>query len=351
MARSTAPPTPALSSKTSRTDGQSPRLLDTRQPEKNHDDSADRGGAGRPVDQRMSHERSRCDRRKVSSGHSTATARRARSTPPEPRLVGYGKRGPVRVAIVSDVHGNLTAFDAVLADIQRRAPELVLHGGDLALMGAQPAEVIDRVRELGWPGVVGNTDEVLWRPEEQEHQQELAPKLGLLLRLIFQEYAPATLDLLGEERVMWLRQLPAEQRLEGLVLVHAAPGDLWRAPLPEAEDEELSATYEPLGTDTAVYGHIHRPYTRALSRLTVSNSGSVGMPWDGDPRASYLLIEDGSPHLVRVEYDVEREAALLLGSGYPDAPRLVEMRRRGVFVRPGEVRKRPAAESGANTGQ
>ena len=59
------------------------------------------------------------------------------------------------------------------------------------------------------------------------------------------------------------------------------------------------------------------------------------MPWDGDPRASYLLIEDGRPQLVRVEYDVEREAALLLGSGYPDAPRLVEMRRRGVFVKPG----------------
>jgi 3',5'-cyclic AMP phosphodiesterase CpdA len=69
----------------------------------------------------------------------------------------------MRIAIVSDVHGNLTAFDAVLADIQRRAPDLVLHGGDLALIGAQPAEVIDRVRELGWPGVVGNTDEVLWR--------------------------------------------------------------------------------------------------------------------------------------------------------------------------------------------
>jgi len=84
----------------------------------------------------------------------------------------------MRVAIVSDVHGNLTAFDAVLADVQRHAPDVVLHGGDLALMGAQPAEVIDRVRELGWRGVVGNTDEVLWRPEERQRQEALAPKLG-----------------------------------------------------------------------------------------------------------------------------------------------------------------------------
>ena len=243
----------------------------------------------------------------------------------------------MRVAIVSDVHGNLIAFDAVLADIRRRAPDLVLHGGDLALMGAQLAEVIDRVRELGWPGVVGNTDEVLWRPQEQRRQEELAPKLDALLSLIFQEYAPGTLELLGEERVAWLRELPAEQRVEDLVLLHAAPDDLWRAPLPEAEDDELSAVYGPLDAPTAIYGHIHRPYTRALTHLTIANSGSVGMPWDGDPRACYLLMEDGRPQLVRVEYDVEREAALLLGSGYPDAPRLVEMRRRGVFVKPGSA--------------
>jgi predicted phosphodiesterase len=70
----------------------------------------------------------------------------------------------VRVAIVSDVHGSLSALDAVVTDIERRAPDLVMHGGDLVLMGPQPAEVVDRIRELGWPGVVGNTDEVLWRP-------------------------------------------------------------------------------------------------------------------------------------------------------------------------------------------
>jgi putative phosphoesterase len=241
----------------------------------------------------------------------------------------------MRVAIVSDVHGNLTAFDAILADLERRAPDLVLHGGDLALMGAQPAQVVDRVRELDWPGVVGNTDEVLWRGEEQARQEKRAPKLAPLLNLIFQEYAPATLELLGEERVTWLRELPAQYRLEDLVLVHAAPGDLWRAPMPDAADDELSAVYEPLEAATAVYGHIHRPYTRTLTRLTVANSGSVGMPWDGDPRASYLLIEDGRPRLVRVKYNVEREAVLLLGSGYPDAPRLAEMRRRGVFLQPG----------------
>jgi putative phosphoesterase len=240
----------------------------------------------------------------------------------------------VSIAIVSDIHGNLSALGAVIADIERRSPDLVLHGGDLALMGAQPAQVIDRVRELGWPGVVGNTDEVLWRPQEHARQLGRAPALEPLLRLIFCEYAPATRELIGAERLQWLRALPARQRVGELALVHAAPDDLWRAPMPDATEQQLTDVYQPLGTPIAVYGHIHRPYSRTLATLTIANSGSVGMPWDGDPRASYLLIEDDAAELVRVTYDIERESALLLASGYPDAPRLAAMRRAGTFIAP-----------------
>jgi 3',5'-cyclic AMP phosphodiesterase CpdA len=68
----------------------------------------------------------------------------------------------VRLAVVSDIHGNLTALEAVIADIERRGVDRVVHGGDLALAGCQPVEVVDRVRELGWLGIVGNTDELLW---------------------------------------------------------------------------------------------------------------------------------------------------------------------------------------------
>ncbi len=71
----------------------------------------------------------------------------------------------MRVAIVSDVHGNRRAFVAVLADLRQVAPDLVVHGGDLAYGGARPAEIVDQVRALGWPGVVGNTDEMLWAPK------------------------------------------------------------------------------------------------------------------------------------------------------------------------------------------
>jgi predicted phosphodiesterase len=241
----------------------------------------------------------------------------------------------MRVALVSDIHGNLTALEAVIADIDRRAPDAVVHGGDLVLMGAEPAEVVDRVRELGWPGVVGNTDELLWRPEERARQERRAPRLIALLRLLFDEYAPATRELLGEDRLAWLRGLPTEERLEDLLVLHAAPDDLWRAPMPDATDAELTSVYGECEAAEIAYGHIHRPYVRTPGQLTVANCGSVGMPWDADPRASYLLVEDGQPRVIRIPYDVEREARTLAASGYPDSRRLAEMRRQGRFLAPG----------------
>jgi len=74
----------------------------------------------------------------------------------------------MRIAIVSDIHGNRTALEAVLADLRQTSPDLILHGGDLADSGSSPVEIVDRVRDLGWQGVVGNTDEMLFRPESLE---------------------------------------------------------------------------------------------------------------------------------------------------------------------------------------
>jgi putative phosphoesterase len=240
----------------------------------------------------------------------------------------------MRLAIVSDVHGNLTALEPVVRDVEGASPDLVFHGGDLVLMGPRPAEVVDLIRELGWPGVLGNTDEVLWRPEIRSELEQQMPPLAALLRLIFDEYAPATRELMGEERMAWLRELPAERREGDLLLLHASPGDLWGAPVPESSDEELHDAYGGLDAATVVYGHIHRPYVRELPGLTVANSGAVGMPFDGDSRASYLLIENGTPEIRRVEYDVEREIADLEAVGYPDAERLGEIRKRAEFIPP-----------------
>lgn len=240
----------------------------------------------------------------------------------------------VRLAVVSDIHGNFAALKAVIEDIARRGVDQVVHGGDLALMGPRPAEVIDRIRELGWPGVVGNTDELLWRPEEHSRQRDRAPQLQTLLRWLFDAYAPYTLEEIGEERLAWLHDLPTELRIKGVAIVHAAPGDLWRAPMPDASDSELEATYRPLDKGTVAYGHIHRPFTRAIGDLVVANAGSAGMPWDDDARASYLLVEAGRVHVIRVDYDIDAEAREFESRAHPDSERLVEMRRVGRFIAP-----------------
>jgi predicted phosphodiesterase len=224
----------------------------------------------------------------------------------------------MRVAIVSDIHGNRRAFQAVLADLRQVAPDLVLHGGDLASGGTHPADIIDQIRSLGWAGVRGNTDEMLWAPERLTEYAAAQPKVAPILARV-QETIPPTLASIGEERLRWLEGLPCLYSQPGFSLVHASPDDLWRAPMPNASDDELRSTYASLGAPIVVYGHIHRPFLRRLQGMTVANTGSVSQSYDGDTRASYLVIEGESITIRRVEYDVESEAKELLRSGLPHA--------------------------------
>ena len=115
----------------------------------------------------------------------------------------------MRLAIVSDIHGNLTALDAVLADLRTVAPDLVVQGGDLVGNGSQPAEVIDRIRDLQWPGVQGNTDEMLWRPDRLASFAEQVPQLKPLMDIV-SAMADACTAAIGDERLQWLQRLPMQ---------------------------------------------------------------------------------------------------------------------------------------------
>ena len=240
----------------------------------------------------------------------------------------------MRLAIVSDIHGHLVAFEAVIADVKREAPDLVLHGGDLVTIGPRPAEVIDRIRELGWSGVMGNTDEIVFDRSSEAEQVSRAPSLQGWLHTLFGTLAPWAAERLDEGQVGWLRALPRELRRDELLLVHAAPTDLWRAPMPDATDEQLVDVYSGRGAAVAAYGHIHRPFVRTVGALRVANTGSVGLPYDGDPRPSYLLIDDGRPSIKRVSYALERSARDMIASGFPLAPWLADVQRAGRFQQP-----------------
>jgi putative phosphoesterase len=239
----------------------------------------------------------------------------------------------MRIAIVSDIHGNRTAFEAVLADLRQTSPDLIFHGGDLAHSGSSSVEIIDRVRDLGWPGVLGNTDEMLFEPESLTEFASQSPRMQPLFAMI-EEMAAAIREALGEERLLWLRGLPMMQVHGSMALVHASPEDTWRAPTPEATHAELEAVYGPIGQSVAVYAHIHRPYIRSIGEMIVANTGSVSLSYDGDRRASYLLLDESGPTMRRVEYDVDREVKALSECGLPHADWVAKMLESGCFQMP-----------------
>ena len=233
----------------------------------------------------------------------------------------------MRLAVLSDIHGNLTALEAVLADVKAVGADAVVHGGDLVANGARPAQVVDIVRGLRWPGVRGNTDEMLWRPELLADLELKAPSKHGLRRVLFAEIAPVARELLGEERLAWLRSLPMQWAGDGTTVVHASPDDVWQAPSADASDAEFLRVYGELHATVVVYGHIHRPFVRRLERFTVINSGSVGLPYDGDPRSSYALVENGAVTIRRVAYDIDGEIRALHANRYPRAEWLASIMR------------------------
>jgi predicted phosphodiesterase len=224
----------------------------------------------------------------------------------------------MRIAIVSDIHGNRTAFEAVLADLRQTSPDLIVHGGDLANSGSSPVEIVDHIRDLGWPGVVGNGDEMLFMPESLQEFARPLPQLQSLFAII-EEMAVVTREVLGEGRLAWLRGLPRAQIHGSMALVHASPESPWRAPVPEASDAEIESVYGPLGASIAIYAHIHRSYIRSVAGMIVANTGSVSLSYDGDRRAAYLLLDEAWPSIRRVEYDVDKEIRTLSDCGLPYA--------------------------------
>lgn len=222
------------------------------------------------------------------------------------------------VAILADIHGNLRALRAVLDDLKLTAPDIVVHGGDLSFGGAQPAEIVDEIRSLGWPGVYGNADELLWSNHRINKMADDRPAF-VPIAAALREIVEWTLPRIGEDRVAWLRQLPMAHRGEQFAVVHASVEDVWVSPMADTSDDELQRAYNSLRAPIVVYGHIHVPFVRRMTGLTVANCGSVSQSYDGDRRASYLLMTDDQIEIRRVEYDVESEARDLAKSGLPHA--------------------------------
>jgi predicted phosphodiesterase len=246
---------------------------------------------------------------------------------------------PRRLALFSDVHGNLPALEAVLRDIAVAgiAGRNVYCLGDLVGYGTDPAGVVARVRGARIRTVRGNYDDGVGRRRGGcgcYYATEQA-KLDGAASYTFTDAA------LSEADHRWLADLPDEIRFEvgdvRVLLAHGSPRKINEYLLPDRTDAFLVRLAEDAGADAVCVGHVHVPYHRVLAgtegqRIDYVNSGSVGKPKDGDPRAGWVEVQTGGESVVRVAvhrvaYDVEAVAAAMLTAGLPVT--LAEALRRG----------------------
>ncbi len=260
-----------------------------------------------------------------------------------------------RVALLSDVHGDLPALDAVLADIAAAGIEELYCLGDLVGYGPDPAGVIERVRSLGIPAIRGNYDDGVGNRRGEcgcyyRTEQERADGAASYA------FTDAALD---DRDHAWLAALPETVRFSErgvrVLLAHGSPRKINEYLLPDRSDAQLARLADAASADVVCVGHVHVPYHRVLVAadgrpVHYVSSGSVGKPKDGDPRACWVELLFGRRSEVtaavpdpaaapagrtevwagvavhRAVYDVEAVAAAIIDAGLP--PTLADALRR-----------------------
>lgn len=250
----------------------------------------------------------------------------------------------MKIAIFSDIHGNVYALRAVLADIQSRGVDMVFCGGDLVGYGAFPNEVISLIRENHIPTIMGNYDQGIGNDSDDcgcAYRDELSRALG-------KRSIAWTRDRVTPENKFYLRHLPERISLtidgKKILMVHGSPRRINEYLFEDRPTASIIRMFEAEKVDVITCGHTHLPYVHDLmveesletvteadgrqvtrrkpgGRYILVNTGSVGKPKDGDPRAAYALLDfkDGGIkyEIVRVPYEVEAMARAVEQSGLP----------------------------------
>jgi len=196
---------------------------------------------------------------------------------------------PTRIGVLSDIHGNATALQAVLADIE--SVDAIVCAGDIVGYGPSPSQCVSIIRDRDIPTVQGNHDRAVMNGQPYESGDEYA------------------YDTLSDDAIEWLRTLPKNHRLfnDRVKIVHNHPDPDKQGPGIRIRPSDV--TSELLGTEEIlVLGHTHIQHAEMYDQGIVVNPGSVGQPRDGNPDAAYavLNLDDHSVELHRVSYDVSR---------------------------------------------
>ena len=238
----------------------------------------------------------------------------------------------MRIALFSDIHGNLLALDACLADLHAQGgADVIVAAGDLCMDGPKPKRVLQRLQEIGAQCVRGNTDRFICSQNtdltglDEAERKQIAWTRGEI----------------GEKWVAWLAQLPFSLRFgedaNQLLVVHANPTSddehLW----PDADDATLERLIGDEKAAVIAFGHLHLPYVRVWRGKMLVNVASAGLPKDGDPRAGYAILTQCSggwevKHR-RVAFDVKKVATQVADCGIPESAELISTLRRHRYKR------------------
>jgi predicted phosphodiesterase len=229
-----------------------------------------------------------------------------------------------RIAVLSDIHGNAVALEAVRKAVKACRPDAILVAGDHALNGPDPAGTIDGLREMQAEGALiiqGNTDVAVADYDYAAAFPWLTDGVPEQIRTAA-EWAH---DALGEDRLEWLRGLAAERRIRFddtlLLACHASPGSQT-----QGFDKALDATVtleRSARTDARVIlcGHTHLPEVRDMGWKVIVNDGSAGYVFDGDPTASWAMVdivgEDVTTEIKRTAFDLLAVSNALTARGLP----------------------------------
>ena len=234
----------------------------------------------------------------------------------------------MKIAIISDIHANFQALQAVLNDIKEQKCEKILCLGDLAMAGPEPEKVINFVKDQNWEIIQGNTDKMI---------AEFTPELAENVKKIFPVMGNALIDdvsVLDETAKNYLKNLPEQKELniEGVkvLLVHGSPRRNNEDILPDRPIEEIEEIIKGVEADLIFCGHTHVPCGyQTNSKKTVVNVGSVGRPMTKNPNACYVVADfnNGEFSIEHrfVDYDRKTASDIMKSRGFDGAEKLAEM--------------------------
>ena len=206
-------------------------------------------------------------------------------------------------ALISDVHSNFVALEAVLNQIDVEGVDAIICAGDIVGYNSQPNQVIDEIRRRAIQCIMGNHDEAVILPVQERTMNSLA---AFAVRW--------TKRRLTGVNTRFLESLKQTLTFDGFAVYHGSPFDPYEYIYEDQVDERLALASSSRFT---VLGHTHVPFVRRLSGATVINPGSVGQPRDGDARASYAIVEGDKIEIRRVPYDIESIVRLNVSEGLP----------------------------------